>query len=312
MNDDEFLGKLNSALFDMGRSMERTLDDAPPPIWVMGLPRSGTTLLTQVLSTGLDVGYINNLIARFWDAPLVGIRLSEMLLGRRGDSNWRSDYGKTTGLGEPHEFSYFWNKLFDYRGEGAFDPVVLRRQVDWDMVRSKIMNLNAAFARPTLYKAMAATFFIPEFDRMFPNGTFVVIDRGDLVDVGCSLANGRMRHHGTLSGWWSIYTDDYEELKKQPYWRQIARQVVYFQTVLEQGLAQVPASRVLRIPYQDLCANPRAVVLRVRELVEASSGWHPNANVEIIPRSFTPTIPKVEERVRKQICDGLLELGVVG
>ena len=41
-----------------------------PIIFIVGVPRSGTTLLSQLLIEHLDIGYINNHIAKYWMAPL--------------------------------------------------------------------------------------------------------------------------------------------------------------------------------------------------------------------------------------------------
>ena len=46
-----------------------------PTLLVAGLPRSGTSLLYQCLASTLDIGYVNNIIARFWKAPVYGIHL---------------------------------------------------------------------------------------------------------------------------------------------------------------------------------------------------------------------------------------------
>ena len=40
-----------------------------PIIFVMGLPRSGTTPLVQLLVQKFKLGYVTNLVARFWESP---------------------------------------------------------------------------------------------------------------------------------------------------------------------------------------------------------------------------------------------------
>src|SRR5438105_462788 len=69
-----------------------------PIIYLVGLPRSGTTLLSQLVSRQLEVGYINNLVARFWLRPSVGVRLSNALLGghRRDAIELASTFGVTS------------------------------------------------------------------------------------------------------------------------------------------------------------------------------------------------------------------------
>ena len=48
-----------------------------PPLIIIGAPRCGSTVAYQLLVELLDVGYINKLIARFWEAPSIGAHLSE-------------------------------------------------------------------------------------------------------------------------------------------------------------------------------------------------------------------------------------------
>ena len=85
-----------------------------PTIFIFGLPRSGTTLIYQLVSQCLDIGYINNLMARFWRAPIHGITLSQEVLLSNTSNSYESDLGRTNAPNAPHEFSYFWqeNLLF--------------------------------------------------------------------------------------------------------------------------------------------------------------------------------------------------------
>ena len=81
-----------------------------PILYIVGVPRSGTTLLSQLVSRYCPVGYINNLIARCWLRPSVGIALSRCLFGDRAREGitFHSSYGATQEVVGPHEFGYFW------------------------------------------------------------------------------------------------------------------------------------------------------------------------------------------------------------
>src|SRR5688572_30011389 len=79
---ERFLLQLNESIALM--PLDEAVADSSsqlPVVYIVGAPRSGTTLVSQLLAKYLDVGYINNLIARFWMRPLAGIRLSEICLG---------------------------------------------------------------------------------------------------------------------------------------------------------------------------------------------------------------------------------------
>ena len=90
--EEFFLDDLNQRL---AAAHDQELVERPelfPTLHVVGPPRSGTTLLMQLLAAHLEVGYINNLIAAFWRAPLYGIRLSKKLCPRPADTRFVSSY----------------------------------------------------------------------------------------------------------------------------------------------------------------------------------------------------------------------------
>lgn len=95
-----------------------------PIFFVVGPPRSGTTVLTQVLAYALKAAYITNINARFWLAPVTGALLSIEILGGDPAGNlgyqfFESRRGRTFGGGGIHEFGYFW-KALDWSSPGIY------------------------------------------------------------------------------------------------------------------------------------------------------------------------------------------------
>ena len=88
-------------------------------IYLCGLPRSGTTLTSQIIARGLDLSYINNLAARFWLAPLQGILFSQAVIGKEKLNLFKSDYGKSLELHGIHEFMYFWYDRLNINSSAA-------------------------------------------------------------------------------------------------------------------------------------------------------------------------------------------------
>src|SRR5678815_1019577 len=128
---ETYLSLLNNSLYEAERKLYKNYTEKYPTIHVIGVPRSGTTLITQLLSSFLDIGYINNLIAAFWKAPLFGIELSKKLLGTQYLSNFSSSFGRTNNIYEPHEFGYFWNyhlSYFDFQQK----DVNHEQNIDWE------------------------------------------------------------------------------------------------------------------------------------------------------------------------------------
>jgi hypothetical protein len=113
-DQERFLAELNEFLAPFEEAQYRELAEQWPTIEVPGVPRSGSTLLTQVITSALDVGSIDNLTATFCKAPVSGIRLSRKLLPRRNTSSFQSAFGRTMAINEPHEFGYFGFPLLGY------------------------------------------------------------------------------------------------------------------------------------------------------------------------------------------------------
>ena len=61
----------NRLVQPLERMLVRThRDPSVPLLFIVGVPRSGTTLLYQLMCTHLDVGYVSNAMARWWMAPI--------------------------------------------------------------------------------------------------------------------------------------------------------------------------------------------------------------------------------------------------
>src|SRR5680860_357251 len=147
MNDD-WLERMNQALrpTEMNHCIAgRRKHD----VFVVGVPRSGTTLATQLLASFAEVGYINNLIARFWSAPATGALLSKSL-GIEPSFSGHSDYGRTHRVDEPHEFGRFWR---DRLGHVEVTQPYRDHRVDWDTLLDELDRIGQVFGQPVLYKS---------------------------------------------------------------------------------------------------------------------------------------------------------------
>ena len=95
---------------------------AGPVFFIVGAPRAGTTLLLQTIINHFAIAYINNLVAKFWEAPVIGAAFSQSILGTGKPVAYESSGGFTEGILGPHEFGYFWKRFFHY-GESNVIPI---------------------------------------------------------------------------------------------------------------------------------------------------------------------------------------------
>jgi hypothetical protein len=311
--DEELLGTLNAALAPAEDDSYLDLPETYPTLHVVGVPRSGTTLLYQVVAAGLEIGYVNNLVAAFWRAPVLGMRLSRKLGLDRFEPSFDSRFGRTRGVGEPHEFGYFWNHHLRYPGLYAL-PDGHENEIDWARLRTVIVNMAHWNRGPVAFKPMLLTWHLERIAREMPLTCLVWIRR-DLRATALSLLEMRRSLFGSDETWASLRPHGPDWLDGEPPWRQVAAQVVALDRTLEAAATALGPETVLELGYEDLCADPRAALERVRALL-AGKGFAPPLRdlgvTSFEPRGKDPLEDQLGARVDAALEEFLASSTVAG
>lgn len=255
---EDLLRILNDSLAAAHDQQLLDLPDEHATIHVIGAPRSGTTLAMQIIAASLDVGYINNLIASFWRAPAFGVRLSEKLLPGVRPTAFASDYGRTPGIGEPHEFGYFWSYLLDYAEMVEKSPAA-EDQINWRRLQQQLTGIAHAFGKPVLFKSFLLAWHVRKFQQVSPKSLLVWIRR-DPVDNALSLLKAREAQLGSIDKWISMQPAEYAWLRHESPAMQVAGQVYFIERAIERQLAKADANRMVVVSYRDLCEQPQQLV----------------------------------------------------
>jgi|GEM_PF-2571382 len=232
--------------------------DAPPSIMVLGLPRSWTTLCVQLLTTGLDVGSVTNIAARFWNAPVAGMVLSQMLDKGKRDRSFDSDYGKTDDPFGPHEFSYFWHKWFKMK-DFPYDPAAVAADIDWAGFSTVLGDMAKVGGKPLVLKGMDVVYHLPKVHQAVENSLFIWVER-DLEQVALSMAKARMDYYGDINEWCSVFPLNAKELMNEPWYEQVAGQIYGLWQLHMEQVEKVDSRRIIRFAYEDVCANPKSLL----------------------------------------------------
>ena len=278
-----------------------------PTVFVFGLPRSGTTLLYQLIAQCLDLGYINNLIARFWLRPDYGIALSQAILEPLKEANYQSKYGRTKGAYGPHEFGYFWNHWLKIRG---VDDLIRydypSEEIDWPGLGRVVRCMQEMFQSGIVLKAMLAPNHMKAFAETFAMPLFVYIER-DPIDVALSLLSVRREYFGKVDTWWSLYPPNYLELKSYPFDRQIAGQVQGLNKTHERVLELVSSEITIKVRYEDMCMDPSTVIRQIRRRLRDAYGVDVGPRL-IPPKSFLfQSRPAVLDEEQRAVLTALTE-----
>lgn len=258
-----------------------------PILFLIGAPRSGSTLLSQLLAeTGL-FGYVSNFVARFWQAPHIGARI-EQALGIRNEPSvtpYEAVFGTTTGWSSPHEFGYFWNRWFPF-GQTHKLTAEEGKLVDIAGLQREAAAIQAVYGKPFFFKSLLCSFQIALLAEAFENAVFVVCRRAPIYQAQ-SLLLARQQVLGSTDHWFSLRPKEYPELQQLSCYEQVAAQIFYSLRDIDGQLAVLPPQQRLDIIYESCCADPRQQVSKIL----AAAGIDPTVDnwQERLPASFEST-----------------------
>lgn len=281
---ESFLERFNALVAPANNAEYRDVAERFPTLQIIGVPRSGTTLLSQLVSAHLDIGYIDHVVAAFWEAPLYGIRMSRQLLGGVRPTGYTSQFGRTTEIHEPHEFGYFWRDLLDH--EELAEAGAAAATIDWTRVRRVITNMCEEFERPIAFKSFLLVWHMQRFQQVLPRTCFVWVKR-DPLDAAMSILRFREGFAGSRDTWVSMKPLAYETLRAEPRAAQVAGQVYEVEQTIRANVAAAAPGTVLELDYAEICSDPAGVVEACRELL-GRNGYTPDL-LTLPPPSFALT-----------------------
>lgn len=300
--EEDFLLAMNRVLQAQEQAAYRDVEIAHPLIFIFGAPRSGTTLISQLIAHCCDAGFINNLMARFWLAPLHGIRLSRSVFGDRHHTAFQSDYARTTDLSDIHEYGYFWRHwLRKETLEDVTRSAEREENIDWAGLKLTLANMQQAFGKPLVFKNIFGSYHLRKMREVLGKVLYVYIER-DPLDTAVSILDARRKYYGDERTWWSYTPLEYERLKDRDPWYQIAGQVFYLQRYYREQLRRHGQGVSLQVAYPEMCANPAGVLTALQGISEKAHGA-PLPLIQSPPASFPLRIYREREEDKARFRD---------
>ena len=256
-----------------------------PVLFIIGAPRSGTTLLAQLLASCGGFSYVSNFSARFWLAPYFGMTMEKIfgLRDERPDCSYRSIFGVTRELIGPHEFGYFWRHWFRYGECHKLTPQQLT-QTDTKGLLKEIAAMESVYRLPLFFKNLVCGLQAGYLADNLPSSVFAVCKRDPLYNMQ-SLLLAREEVTGDRNVWFSLRPKEYQFLKTLSPYEQVAGQVYYTLKDIEKNIYGRIRERILEISYEDICKNPRKMVQGLARFV-SNFGYPVRVNLEAVPKDF--------------------------
>lgn len=254
------------------------------PVFVLGAPRSGTTLLYQLLVEGLDVGWLAN--AHLRDASDVcRIERDERPRAGRRASNWSSSHGVTGEPWGPSEAGEYWYRFVPREPHQLGDADATPRRIR--ALRAGVRAFMDACGTSVVFKNVFHTLRIPVLAAALPEARFVLIERDEGANARSLLAGRRAR--GGIDTWWSARPSGEEAVRAATPCEQVVWQVRRMNRVARQELSALHPDRWLAVGYDELCRDPGALLERVH-------GWLAAGGCDVALRPDAHLPPSFEQR----------------
>ncbi len=173
------------------------------PVFIIGVPRSGSTILYQAITATMDIGYINNLICSLYNSLPLGFKLSKYIYSNSTHTCFNSSFGHTTdyGYNAPSECGSFWYRWLPrdkhFIDWNDFDRNIVHK------IRQEVYSASNIIKRPIVFKNLNAGQRLRLISRTFPNARIIHIKREAAYNIQ-SILKARRNNNIPEHSWWSI------------------------------------------------------------------------------------------------------------
>jgi hypothetical protein len=233
-----------------------------PLIFVVGAPRSGTSLIYQVLAHCLDVSYFTNVDAMFRRSPITAARVFGSR-SRRRSARFRSFFGQTAGLTAPNDGFHVWNRFL------GTDRYATPARLSDPVSRQMATFFNAwlsTFGKPLLNKNNRNTDGVELLASHLPNAYWIAVRR-DPFFVAQSLILARAEVQGSKNVGWGLRSRSSQSSDPLGYVDDVCDQITEIDKKLAQATSALDPGRIQEIRYEDFCRNPTEHVQRLLQWV---------------------------------------------
>lgn len=226
-------------------------NEEPYTIFILGLPRSGTTLTYQCFLNAFNINYLSNLGHFLYQLPYFGNKISGTL-SKKYRSNFHSNEGYVSGLLGPAEGLHFWKK---WMGADIIESKNIKATATEKSYIKHVLRNVSSTTKPFVTCYLGHVLTIDELKRDFPNALFIVLKR-DKVANSLSLLRCRQKQDEPKS-WFSVKPTECQNLIDENEYQQIIRQVNSLNCKLD---AIALDDNTFTVDYGAICDNPNLVM----------------------------------------------------
>lgn len=251
------------------------------PIFIIGPPRSGTTLLYRVLTNHYQIGFNSNFTNKLYKSPLCGIFLEKSLRINDCNTGYNFEYGYIPGVGAPYEAGALWNRW--YPQGGYVDSNETSKKILQDM-RLVIRGMMELYQTPIVMKSVHNSMRVAPIIEALINARFIVCKR-DYIDNSLSILRVRESKKEKQDQWWSVKPRQASKLYEYDLLYQAIAQVYYIHQQIDEDRIRFGRERFFDLNYEKFCNDVHGTLFKLE-------GFLSKANCKLfvkdsnIPHSF--------------------------
>lgn len=271
-----------------------------PPIFIIGPPRSGTTLLYQLLVHHFHLAHFKNTTSPFFRVPVMTTKLILQFL-KPGPymSDFTSEYGVSHGWMAPGEAGEIWNRWYPTEDKEGYNytPTGYLSDRNKHIIYETIALMEDIFQAPFINKNTKNSVRIQSLAEVFPDALFIQICRNPF-DIANSILKARKERGKSVDDWWSAMPKEINQLKNKNYLEQICGQVFYIEKNIKEDIEKIGTEKLKIIDYETLCKHPQNQMDEIKAFLNTHG-----CSIQIkneIPESFVRSEYKANALTKEQ------------
>lgn len=282
-------GHQTTTLLDK-RLLKKTIECKWPPVFILGPPRSGTTLLYQLMASSFRFAYFSNLTNRYFMCPITATQIGIQIC-HEYKTDFASEYGFEKGCMALSEAGNIWNRWFPQEKRDGFNytPSGYLSKKTQESIYKIIANIEDSFDAPFMTKNGKSCVRIPTLLDIFPNALFIEIER-NLMDSALSILL-RLKKYNL--DWWSVMPKQIDQFRNANNLEKVCKQVYFIKKNITEDLQSCQPQRFYSLQYDTLCENPAKKMDEIYQFLE-SNGCFVKRKQFMIPQDFQKSTPKVD------------------
>ncbi len=277
----------------------------PPPVFIIGPPRSGTTLLYESMITAFRLAFISNAAHRFYRTPLAATWLLRSRIAQ-WEGGFTSRYGHIEGWAAPNEGGWVWRRWLpdgDWTNGTELDEAIIAGP------HALSAGISTILGAPFINKNVMHSNRLLTMRRIWPDARYIVVRR-DVAENARSIIRAERANRGAEaeSGeWFSVKPRLAANWSGRSVVERAVAQVIGVHRDIATDAPKVGEDRFHNVDYARLCAAPRAIMEDVATFLSRTGGAPERRGS--LPEEFRNASKLLDEEDEAAIARSMEELG---